>query len=281
LAQTHEETKGEPNPTASDSSDGAVLPVDCRALESDLIAGTLDAFFGRYRHREANRLQATPVCNTLLLLEADLFPTDCLEKILTMLDWQSPWCRVMGTTPLPIAQWGATRPLGEKLGTLCLELPRLIDRREDLPLLAQQLLERENARGKKQHAGFTSEAFDLLDRYHWPGEVAELVEVIAAAHARATVSLIEPGDLPRRLHHAADAMAHSRRTPEPIDLEAYLETVEKEVLQRALRASDGNKSQAAKLLGMTRPRLYRRLEQLFEESETAPLPTEEKEKEIP
>jgi DNA-binding NtrC family response regulator len=76
-------------------------------------------------------------------------------------------------------------------------------------------------------------------------------------------------------------MAHSRRTPEPIDLEAYLETVEKEVLQRALRASDGNKSQAAKLLGMTRPRLYRRLEQLFEESETAPLPTEEKEKEIP
>jgi DNA-binding NtrC family response regulator len=86
--------------------------------------------------------------------------------------------------------------------------------------------------------------------------------------------LIEPGDLPRRLHDAADAVAHAPRTPRPIDLEAYLETVEREVIERALRASDGNKSQAAKLLGMTRPKLYRRLEQLQGDSQGEPSPDE-------
>jgi transcriptional regulator of acetoin/glycerol metabolism len=253
---------------------GALLPVDCRALGSDLIAGTIDAFFQRYQRPERSGEGTRHVCNTLLLLEADLFPVECREDLLRRLEQQSPWCRVMGTTPLPLSHWQTARPVGEKLATLCLELPRLTDRREDLPLLAQQFVEQENARGKKQRAGFSSDALDLLDRYHWPGEVAELAEVVSQAHQQSGGMLIEPGDLPRRLHDAADAVAHAPRTPRPIDLEAYLETVEREVIERALRASDGNKSQAAKLLGMTRPKLYRRLEQLQGDAQGEPSPDE-------
>jgi DNA-binding NtrC family response regulator len=64
------------------------------------------------------------------------------------------------------------------------------------------------------------------------------------------------------IHHAATAATHVRREPERIDLEKLLATIEKEAIARALAQSRGNKSEAAELLRMTRPRFYRRLVQL-------------------
>jgi DNA-binding NtrC family response regulator len=64
------------------------------------------------------------------------------------------------------------------------------------------------------------------------------------------------------LHHASHAAAHVRRQPERIVLDELLASIEKEAIVRALAQAGGNKTQAAELLGMTRPRLYRRLVQL-------------------
>jgi DNA-binding NtrC family response regulator len=86
--------------------------------------------------------------------------------------------------------------------------------------------------------------------------------VIAAAHAAATSHEITPADLPALVHHAVKAAALPRREPEKIVLDELLESIEREVITRALAQSGGNKSAAAELLGMTRPRLYRRLVQL-------------------
>jgi DNA-binding NtrC family response regulator len=137
-----------------------------------------------------------------------------------------------------------------------------VDRLEDLPILAQCFLEACNQGRAKQVGSVRPEALDLLALYSWPGELDELREVIVAAHRAATTSEITPRDLPAVIHHAANAAAMVRRQPERIVLDELLAKIERELIERALAQSGGNKTEAAALLGMTRPRLYRRLVQL-------------------
>ena len=98
--------------------------------------------------------------------------------------------------------------------------------------------------------------------YAWPGQIDELAAVVREAATQAEESEIRAADLPKRLRHAAEAVRYTRQPAEPIDLEQFLARVEKELIERALREAKGNKSQAARLLGLTRPRLYRRMVQL-------------------
>src|SRR5687767_5396102 len=79
---------------------------------------------------------------------------------------------------------------------------------------------------------------------------------------RAVGPWIIPGDLPERLRGNWQELARPRRGAEAIDLDAFLAEVEKELMTRALARAKGNKSEAARLLGVSRPRLLRRLMQL-------------------
>jgi DNA-binding NtrC family response regulator len=86
--------------------------------------------------------------------------------------------------------------------------------------------------------------------------------VIATAHRAATTTSITPANLPAVIHHAATAAAIPARHRETIVLDELLAEIELEAIQRALVQAKGNKTEAAGLLGMTRPRLYRRMQQL-------------------
>ena len=130
-----------------------------------------------------------------------------------------------------------------------------------MPQLAQLFLEEANTGRLKQLGGFTSDALDALASYGWPGNVDELAAVVRAAHEQAAGGEVTTSHLPRRLQLAAHAVEHGPRS-DAIDLEALLARIERELIERALKRSKGNKSKAAKLLGLTRPRLYRRLVQL-------------------
>ncbi len=131
----------------------------------------------------------------------------------------------------------------------------------DVPQLAQLFLEEANTGRLKQLGGFTSDALDALASYGWPGNVDELAAVVRAAHEQAAGGEVTTSHLPRRLQLAAHAVEHGPRS-DAIDLEALFARIERELIERALKRSKGNKSKAAKLLGLTRPRLYRRLVQL-------------------
>jgi len=85
---------------------------------------------------------------------------------------------------------------------------------------------------------------------------------VAAAHQLAELPHITPGDLPAKLHVALEAAARPRKREETIVLEDFLARIEEELIRRAMAKAKGNKTKAARLLGMTRPRLYRRLVQL-------------------
>ncbi len=152
--------------------------------------------------------------------------------------------------------------LAQRLSTLVIDLPPLTERREDIPLLAQSFLEDLNSQGGKQLRGFASDAMDRLALYDWPGQVDELSALVREAFGQAEGFEIKSQDLSKKLQFAAEAARYPRPAPEIIDLEKFLTQVETKLIQRALQQAKGNKSQAARLLGITRPRLYRRMVQL-------------------
>lgn len=238
----------------------ALTPVSCSALSGEMLISTLQSVIRSHRGREGGRR------GTLLLTDVEVASADAQAELAALLaSGDSPFW-VLATSREPLSKRVAKQEFREDLAcllsTIVIELPPLSARSEDLPILAQRLLEEHNVRGPKQLRGWSAEALDQLAGYSWPGNLAELAEVARESHTRAEGVEVTPADLPRRLHLAADAAARPRRTEEPIVLEKYLAEIETELIRRAMSRAKGNKTKAARLLGMTRPRLYRRLVQL-------------------
>lgn len=241
-------------------SAGSLIPLACPVLGDDLIRSTVQALAtGDPLGEQASR-------STLLLSGADELPLEVQPELAAVLGRGSFKLRLIATARQPLGELvrqGTYRAeLAGMLSTITIELPPLAQRREDLPALAQLFLEEANARGTKQLGGLTPEALDQLDAYPWPGNLDELARVVAEAHRQAGGPEIGPRDLPERIRLAAEAAAHPPRPEETIVLDEFLGRVERELIRRALSRAKGNKAQAARLLGLTRPRLYRRLVQL-------------------
>lgn len=238
---------------------GSLIPLACALLDPELIGATLAALA-----KPAARSLAS--AGTLLLNDADQLPAEVQRDVAEALASRSFPLRVIATARQPLralARQGQYREdLAALLSTLVIELPPLAHRREDIPLLAQFFVEQANAQSEKQVLGFSSEALDMLASYSWPGNLDELIEVVRLAHQKCDSPQITVRDLPPKLHEAASAASHPPRKEESIVLDEFLARIERELLRRALARAKGNKAKAARLLGLTRPRLYRRLIQL-------------------
>lgn len=149
------------------------------------------------------------------------------------------------------------------LTTLVLRLRPLRERLDELPLLAQHLLERVNLRGGRRREGFGRAAIDALLAYDWPGNFHELVRVVDEAHARGSAPLIEVDEIPATIRgQRGGAYLPSPLPSGPLPLKEMLTRVERRLIEKALERSGENKSRAAKLLGINRPYLYRRIKEL-------------------
>jgi transcriptional regulator of acetoin/glycerol metabolism len=249
----------------ADGTVGSLIPLDCAVLSGELVISTVQALSARRPSAER------PAGSTLLLADVDLLPSDVQTSLAQALCGRAFPLRLIATARQPPEELfgpGKFRQdLGLVLSTISIGLPSLAERREDLPLVAQLFLEEVNSRGGKQLAGFTPEALDALHAYPWPGNLDELAAMVAVAHQRAEGPQIALADLPEEIHLAAAAAARPRKPEETIVLDEFLARVQRELIERALRRAKGNKTRAARLLGMTRPRLYRRMVQLgLEES---------------
>jgi len=242
------------------ASVGSLVPLACSVLNADLIHSTIKALAFK-KGWDENHTQ-----NTLLLNDVDCLPIEVHASLVELFSGKSWPMRLLATARQPlddlVAQGKFRHDLAGLLSTLVIQLPPLAAHREDIPLLAQMFLEQCNARGKKQLAGFAPETLDRLCAYPWPGNVDELAQMVAEAYAHAEGSEVGPNDLPERGHLAAVAEAHPRRVEEKIVLDEFLGQIERELIGRALARAKGNKTKAARLLGMSRPRLYRRMVQL-------------------
>jgi DNA-binding NtrC family response regulator len=138
-----------------------------------------------------------------------------------------------------------------RINTVEIRLPPLRERREDVPLIAAACLERHAQRYGKRLSGFEPDAMLALLAHPWPGNVREL------DHAIERAVLLARGDQVRveELALGPDAVGGAA----PLD-KLTLEEVERELIRRALQRHDGNVSEAAKALGLSRSALYRRLE---------------------
>jgi DNA-binding NtrC family response regulator len=138
-----------------------------------------------------------------------------------------------------------------RLNTIEIRIPPLRDRREDTPLLAQHFLRQHAQRYRKRLTGFESGAMQMLLEHSWPGNVRELDHSIERAVLMAPGPLVKPGDLGLR----ATGQASTGRLED-----MSLEDVECFLIKKAMTRYDGNVSQAAKALGLSRSALYRRLQ---------------------
>ncbi len=245
---------------------GPFIRVNCSALnenllESELFGHVKGAFTGAEKARQG-RFEAASGGDVFLDEIGDLSPAIQLkllrvlqEKEIERVGAHQPVrvdVRVISATNRDLAQLMAEgrfrADLYYRVAVIPIHLPPLRERREDIPLLVERLVRRLALRTGKDITGVSRPAMDLLASHAWPGNVRELINFLEYAFVLCPGGRIEPEHLPALRRDVPAGPA----APEP-------DRAERERILDALRRSGGNKAQAARLLGMSRVTLWKRL----------------------
>jgi len=146
-----------------------------------------------------------------------------------------------------------------RLNVVPMNIPSLRERKQDIPFLANHFIHKLAPDSASRVESITDAAMEKLTAYHWPGNVRELENVIERSLVMCTGTQLDAGDI-----HLEDAPRRREQNggtgflPDGMTLDQY----EQELIREALRRADGNKSQAARLLGLTRNALRYRLTQM-------------------
>lgn len=236
-----------------------LLPVSCELLDAELLQATLVSFLARCHAESDGR-------GTILLLEVDQLSAAGQIELQGFLGLPTVELATVATASRPLSELAGSgafvEPLASTLSGLTINLPALADRREDVPLLIQQQVEYFNTRGAGQLTGFAPDVLDRLCALPWQRNLEELAEVVQEACEKAAGPWIQEADLPERVGLIVSAAMHPNQDEESIVLDDFLADAERELIERALRKARGNKAKAARLLGIQRARLLRRIAQL-------------------
>jgi two-component system response regulator AtoC len=267
----------------SPRSDGPFLPVNCAGvpaelLESEFFGHEKGAFTGaQSRHRG---LFVDADGGTLLLDEIGEMPVALQAKLLRVLQEgrirmvgstteQEVDVRVLASTNRDLEQEmreGRFREdLYYRLETFRLRVPPLRERGDDVELLAAFFAEHHAVKAGRPGLELGLDVLDVLRRYPFPGNVRELENAIERAVAFATDGAIGVRHFPARVREAAAAETAQSAPPSWMPTTGELpplEEVERGYIRHVLDAVDGNKRQAARLLGIARRTLYRKLEEM-------------------
>jgi len=252
---------------------GPFVKINCAAitetlLESEMFGHEKGAFTGADRRKEGRFRQAHG--GSLFLDEVSEMPLTMQAKLLRVIQ-EREITRVGGEDVVPVdvrlivasnrdlyqlTRNGAFREdLYYRLNVVSLELPPLRRRREDIPLLAQHFLTMLAERNKKAIKGFTPNAMDLLIKTEWPGNVRQLMNAVERAVVLTRQEFIDRDDLSLIPGEPVGAGAGNGSHPAG----QALEQVERQTVLATLEACTGNKSQAARRLGITRKTLHQKL----------------------
>jgi DNA-binding NtrC family response regulator len=145
-----------------------------------------------------------------------------------------------------------------RLNVVPIDIPPLRERKEDIPELVTVFLSRFSQDSSRPLEGISPEAMQILTNYHWPGNVRELQNVIERACALAKDSVLDATDIHLDIRQPKAGNGASGFLPDGMTLEQW----EDEMVKEALRRANGNKSQAARLLGISRNALRYRLSKI-------------------
>jgi two-component system response regulator AtoC len=144
-----------------------------------------------------------------------------------------------------------------RINVLAIHIPPLRSRREDIGLLIDHFLGRNNARLGTTVRGVSSEARKLLLEYAWPGNVRELENTIERAMVLAETDVLQVGDLPERIREALDPV-HVHLASGELSIKKTTAAIEQILIRRALQKTKGNRTRAADLLEIShRALLYK------------------------
>jgi DNA-binding NtrC family response regulator len=264
------------------------VPVDCGSLvptliESELFGYVKGAFTGANKAKDG--LLASAEGGTVFLDEVGELPVDLQAKLLRAL--QEKEIRPVGanfTVPISARVLAATnrdlvamveqglfrKDLYFRLNVVNLRIPPLRDRREDIVLLALHFLERSDRESGSQHS-FSDDALRTMTQYDWPGNVRELENAIERACALSSGPILHMADLPTQLQ---DFHLHARHEPAIPSLATpiwprpanstpivSIADLEKQAILGTILQLNGDKLMAAKLLGIGKTTLYRKLKE--------------------
>ena len=257
-----------------------LLGYDCQAIAPEILERELFGGLGPAAGGEDWGRLIAPEGATVVLGDVLQLPRDLQSRLAAGLTRTPRSVRLIATTTGNLdAAWQAERlrsDLYHALTTLVIRLRPLRDRLEELPLLAQSLLERANLRGETTRFGFQPEAIAALIAYDWPGNLRELAEVIDQAHRQASGDLIGVADLPGQIQgqRGGAYLVATQPTASSLPLKDRLLAFERQEIEKALAQAGRNKALAARRLGVNRPFLYRRLKELGIDAEVdAPEPS--------
>ena len=264
-------------------------------LEAELFGHVRGAFTGAVGNRQGRLEQAHK--GTLFLDEVGTMSVALQMKLLRVLQEREfervgdshtikVDVRVIAATNSDLARLVAEGQFREdlfyRLNVIPVQLPPLRERKEDIPLLVQHFLakfETERDASDAANAGsakalaerhlrltFSQEAMRRLMAYQWPGNVRQLENAVERAVAfTAGRSQIDVGDLPTEVQQAHETVVAASAVTLPedgMDLDAFVANIERELIQRSLERTGGNKGQAAKLLNLKRTTLVEKLKRL-------------------
>lgn len=254
---------------------GPFVALNCAAIPSELIeselfghtkgafTGAVEAKRGKFELADGGTLLLDEVGDMSLLTQA---------KVLRVLQ-ESRFTRLGGSQEIKVdvrviaatnkdleAEIAAGRfrqDLYFRLNVIPLRVPALAERREDIPLLVETFMARLGQRMGVKPKRVVPEATDLLLAYPWPGNVRELKNLVERLLIMVSGDEVTPDDLPMKLGEK-EAFWPGR----PLPLRQAREAFEREYIARVLRSCGQNMSQAARILGLERSHLYRKLKAL-------------------
>ena len=262
------------------AAEGPFRPINCGAIPSDLIESELfghtqGAFTGASENKDGLFVSAAK--GTVFLDEVGELPAQAQVKLLRVLQESKVRpvgasrevgieCRVIAATNRDLRQQVQEGDFREdlyyRLGVIPIELPPLRKRAGDIKLLLEHFLERYAEEIGNPVQGISAAAMELLQAHDYPGNIRELQNIVERAVTLETEDLIQPETLPPNLRD----IEPSPLTPDyqlgddGIDLESLVAELEQDLIEQALERSDGNKTRAAELLGISFRSLRYRLD---------------------
>ncbi len=246
-----------------------LVAINCAAipdnlLESELFGYEKGAFTGANRQTRGKIEYADG--GTLFLDEIGDMPLDLQAKMLRFLQ-ERVIERIGGREEIPVdvrivcathqdlprlIEEGRFREdLYYRISEITIQIPSLKEREEDLLVLARAFLERFNQEQGRSLKGFDEEAVRAMEQHDWPGNVRELESRVKRAAILADGRYITAEDL---------GFTAGDEAPQPFNLKQVREEAERKAIQRAMARANDNITEAARLLGITRPTLYNLLE---------------------
>ncbi len=260
-------------------SQGPFVKVNCAALnesllESELFGHAKGAFTGADKNRKG-RFEAADGGDIFLDEIGDL-PLSTQIKLLRVLQ-EGEIERVGDHRPITIdvrlitaTNQDLSRLMKEgrfredlyyRIAAIPILLPSLAQRREDIPLLAETIINRIKLKTSKDITGVSKEAMEMMMAHHWPGNVRELINALEYAFVLCPEGLLAPAHLPATL--LPKAPIPGKRTRKKTGAE--LSPEERDRIRGALQKTGGNKTEAAEMLGISRVTLWKRLKKMGED----------------